>query len=163
MKDIIIRAGTEKDLPDVLDMIVELAIFEKEESAVENTIEMLRENGFGEQPVYHLLIAERAGKTLGMAMYYYCHSSWKGKMLYLDDLVVREAYRREGLGTLLIKKLFKVGEQNKVKGIKWEVLDWNTPAVNLYKKIGMRIEDQWWSCKAFGSEYDRVMRFLNEE
>lgn len=145
---IIIRKGTIDDVPVVHDLIVELAIFENEPNAVDNTIEQLKADGFGEKPFYHLLIAENEEKeTLGMALYCYGYSTWKGKLLYLDDLVIKEKHRRKGIGTKLISKLFEIARKEKMKFVKWEVLDWNEPAIKLYKKLNARLDDSWIACK----------------
>lgn len=150
-----VRKGTIQDLPVVLDLIVQLAVYEKEPDAVENTLEMLQENGFGNKPVFELLMVELNEEVIGMAMYYYCHSSWKGKMIHLDDLVVFQKHRGIGAGTALLNALFKTGLKNDVKGIRWEVLDWNEPAIRFYEKIGMRLDETWIGCKAFGQRlYD---------
>lgn len=158
-----VRKGAADDLQTVMDLIVELAVYEKEPDAVENTLEMLLENGFGPQPVYHLLMAELDSEVIGMAMYYYCHSSWKGKMIHLDDLVVFEKHRGKGAGTHLLRALFDEGEVNDVKGIRWEVLDWNEPAIRFYEKIGMRLDETWIGCKAFGQRLHDVHENLKNE
>jgi len=146
--NVIIRKGTIDDVPIVHELIVELAIYENEPDAVDNTIAQLKEDGFGEKPFYKLLIAENeAQETLGMALYCYGYSTWKGKLLYLDDLIVREKYRRNGIGTKLISKLFEIAREEKMKFVKWEVLDWNEPAINLYKKLNARLDSEWIACK----------------
>jgi len=143
-----IRKGNIDDVPIVYDLIMELAIFEKEADAVENSIEQLKNDGFGEKAFYKLLIAENEKQeVLGMALYYYGYSTWKGKLLYLDDLVIREAYRKRGIGTKLISKLFEIAREEKMKFVKWEVLDWNKPAIKLYKKLNARLDDSWIACK----------------
>ncbi len=148
--NITIRKATKEDAAKAHQLIIDLAIFENEPAVVSNTLEQFIEDGFGDQPAYHLIVADDASTgVVGMALYVFSYSTWKGKMLYLDDLVVNEKYRGKGIGSLLIEQLFKIAKEEAVKIIKWEVLDWNEPAINLYKKLGAVFDDQWLACKFY--------------
>jgi len=132
-----------------------LAIYENERSAVSNTLEQFTEDGFGDSPVYNLIVADDTDfGVIGMALYVYSYSTWKGKMLFLDDLVVSEKHRGKGVGSKLIEKLFKIAKTEDVKIVKWEVLDWNEPAINLYKKLGAVFDDKWLACKFYQHQID---------
>jgi len=150
-----IRKATKKDAEQAHQLIIDLAIYENEPESVSNTLEQFTEDGFGENPVYNLLVADdmEAG-VIGMALYVYSYSTWKGKMLFLDDLVINKKFRRKGIGSLLIEELFKIAKQEKVKIIKWEVLDWNEPAIKLYKKLGAVFDDKWLACKFYENQID---------
>lgn len=148
-----IRKATREDAAKAHQLIIELAAFENEPKSVSNTLEQFIEDGFGKNPVYHLLVADeiKAG-VIGMALYVYSYSTWKGKMLFLDDLVISEKFRRQGIGSMLIEELFNIAKQEAVKIIKWEVLDWNEPAINLYKKLGAVFDDKWLACKFYENQ-----------
>lgn len=148
--NITIRKATKEDAAKAHQLIIDLAIFENEPDAVSNTVEQFIEDGFGKEPAYHLIVADDTiAGVVGMALYVFSYSTWKGKMLFLDDLVVDEKYRGKGIGSLLIEHLFKIAKEETVKIIKWEVLDWNEPAINLYKKLGAVFDDQWLACKFY--------------
>ena len=130
-------------MPAILELIRELAIFEKEPDAVVVTVDDLERDGFGQSPLFHTFIAEVEGVVVGMALYYYRYSTWKGKTIHLEDLVVKEAMRGSGLGSALYKEVIAQGQHEKVRRIEWNVLDWNTPAIDFYLKSGAKVFDDW--------------------
>lgn len=144
----IIREGKKSDLPAVLDLIVELAEYEKAAHEVENTVEMMERDGFGEKPIYGLYVAEsEEGNIIGTAIYYYRYSTWKGKRMYLEDLVVSEKYRGQGVGKKLFDAIIKKGKEENCTGMMWQVLDWNEPAINFYKKYyNAHPDGEWVNC-----------------
>ena len=143
----IIRKAEAKDLAEIYQLVVELAIYEKEPEAVTATLEMYKED-FANQ-VFEAHVAEIDNQIVGMMVYYLTYSTWKGKMLYLEDFVVQKAYRKHGIGQLLFDALIEEGKRKQVKLIKWQVLDWNEPALAFYEKIGATIERNWWNGKLF--------------
>ena len=147
MTNITIRPATEADLPAVHALMFELAVYEKAPEAVAATPEEYSEdfrNGLFESHV-----AEMDGKIIGMTLFYMAYSSWKGKMLYLDDFVVTEESRRYGAGQLLFNAFMEEGRQRGCRLVKWQVLDWNEPALNFYRKNEAIIETEWWNAKIF--------------
>ncbi len=139
----IIRKGEEKDMARVLQLIVELAVFEKSPNAVVITVEDLVRDGFGESPLFHTFIAEIDGKIVGIALYYYSFSTWKGRTIHLEDLIVTEESRGLGVGFALYSEVMKQGLADNVGKIEWIVLDWNIDAIEFYKKSGAQILDHW--------------------
>lgn len=142
----IIRKGTKEDLPRALELIRELAVYEKAPDEVTNTLEMMENDGFGEHPVFGYIVAEEAGIIHGMSMYYWRYSTWKGKRIYLEDLIVTEAKQGSGIGKLLFEETIAIGKAAGATGMMWQVLDWNEPAINFYKKYQAHIEDGWLNC-----------------
>lgn len=142
-----IRKGKKEDLPGVFKLINELALFEKAPEEVTNTIEAMEIDGFGENPVFGFHIAEVEGVIVGMALYFIKYSTWKGKGLYLDDLIITESMRGKGLGQKLFDVFMQEAKAIDAKQVHWQVLDWNTPAVDFYKKLGAKIDVEWWDCK----------------
>ena len=138
-----IRKALEKDMPQVLDLITELAVFEKEPDAVEISVEDLKNDGFNSNPAFQCFVAEVSGKIEGIALVYNRYSTWKGKVLHLEDLVVSQKMRGTGLGTALLDEVIKFGHQLGVKRIRWEVLDWNEPAITFYEKKGADVKRDW--------------------
>ena len=138
-----IRKGKPEDMQSVLELIQELAIFEKEPDAVLITVDDLVRDGFGEKPLFHVFIAEVEKEIVGIALYYYRYSTWKGKTIHLEDLIVKEKMRGTGLGSALYSEIMKQGKKDNVRRIEWNVLDWNTPAVKFYENSGARILDGW--------------------
>ena len=138
-----IRVGTREDMPSVLELIKELAVFEKEPEAVVVTVEDLIRDGFGEKPLFHTFVAEVNAKIVGMALYYYRYSTWKGRTIHLEDLIVKEEMRGTGIGLDLYSEIIRQGEKDNVRRIEWNVLAWNKPAVDFYIKSGARILDDW--------------------
>ena len=139
----IIRKGEKKDMPNVLELIQELATFEKEPDAVVVTVADLERDGFGNNPLFHTFIAEEDGEIVGMALYYYRYSTWKGKTIHLEDLIVKEKMRGSGLGFALYSEIIAQGKRDNVRRIEWAVLDWNTPAIDFYIKSGAKVLEDW--------------------
>jgi len=138
-----IRKGTQKDMKAVLDLIQELATFEKEPDAVVVTVADLERDGFGDHPLFHTFVAEIDNQIVGIALYYYRYSTWKGKTIHLEDLIVKEKMRGSGLGFALYSKIIEQGKIDNVRRIEWNVLDWNTPAIDFYIKSGAKVLDDW--------------------
>jgi len=132
--DYIIRDAVADDMSQVLSLIEELAIFENEPDAVEVTVENLIKEGFGQSPLFHCFVAEIKGELVGIALVYFRFSTWKGRTVHLEDLIVRESMRGTGIGMALYKRVMQYGKEQGVKRIEWNVLDWNKPAVNFYLK-----------------------------
>jgi GNAT superfamily N-acetyltransferase len=143
-----IRPGTRQDIPQVFDLVMELAVYEKAADQVSNTIDQMAEDGFGPNPLFGLLVAEdtETQKLIGIALYYYRYSTWKGKRLYLEDIIVTETHRGLGLGKLLFDETVETAKQTDCTGMMWQVLDWNTPALGFYKQFGTRFDDGWTNC-----------------
>ena len=139
----IIRKVTKNDMPSVLELIQELATFEKEPDAVVVTVDDLVRDGFSENPLFQCFVAEVDGEIIGMALYYYRFSTWKGKTIHLEDLIVKENKRGTGAGFALYKEIIKQGKAENVRRIEWNVLDWNTPAIDFYEKSGAKVLGDW--------------------
>jgi len=138
-----IRNANKSDMADVLKLIKELAVFEKEPDAVEVTINDLENDGFSNNPAYHCFVAELNNEIKGMALVYNRYSTWKGKTLHLEDLIVSESMRGSGIGSALLDEVVKYGAHLGVKRITWEVLDWNEPAIKFYEKNGANVMRDW--------------------
>ena len=139
----IIRKALKKDMPCVLELIQELAIFEKEPDAVVVTVDDLVRDGFSEQPLFQCFVAEVENEIIGMALFYYRYSTWKGKTIHLEDLIVKESKRGTGAGFALYKEIIQQGKAENVRRIEWNVLDWNTPAIDFYEKSGAKVLGEW--------------------
>ena len=141
---ITIRRGVEADLPQVLGLIQELAEYERAPQEVTNTLAGMQRDGFGSDPIFKFFVAANAeGAILGIALYYTAYSTWKGRMLYLEDLVVTEAARGTGLGKLLFDAVVHEARTTGANRMKWQVLEWNEPAIGFYKKIGANLDPEW--------------------
>lgn len=138
-----IRKATKNDMPQVVHLIKELAEFEKEVEAVEVTVETLQNDGFGEHPAFECFVAEINNNVEGIALVYQRYSTWKGKALHLEDLIISHKFRGSGMGTALLDEVVKYGYRLGVKRINWEVLDWNEPAITFYEKKGAQVKRDW--------------------
>ncbi len=138
-----IREATKGDMPQVLELIKELASFEKEEGAVTVTSEDLVHDGFGKDKLFHCFVGELDDKIIGMALVYPRYSTWKGPVLHLEDLIVTEKMRGSGIGNALLAKVVQYGYGLGVKRISWEVLDWNEPAISFYERKGAKVMRDW--------------------
>ncbi|TRX42338.1 GNAT family N-acetyltransferase [Flavobacterium restrictum] len=138
-----IRQGRPEDMEGVLALIQELAVFEKEPNAVLITVADLVRDGFGANPLFHVFVAEVAAEIVGIALHYYRYSTWKGKTIHLEDLVVKESMRGTGLGYALYSEIIKQAKKDQVRRIDWNVLDWNTTAITFYENSGAKVLDEW--------------------
>lgn len=138
-----VRKAEKSDMPSVLNLIRELATFEKEPEAVIISVEDLERDGFGEHPLFHCFVAEVDEEIIGIALYYYRYSTWKGKTIHLEDLIVKASKRGTGAGIALYSEIIKQGKLDNVKRIEWAVLNWNTPAIEFYKKSGAKHFTDW--------------------
>jgi GNAT superfamily N-acetyltransferase len=142
----VIRKGVKEDLSVVLALIKELANYEKSLDQVAATVKTMERDGFGDQPIYGFYVAESDSVIIGVALYYYRYSTWKGKRLYLEDLVVTESSRGTGAGKLLFDQMIIHGKASNCTGMMWQVLDWNDTAINFYKKNEANLDDGWLNC-----------------
>ena len=138
-----LRRGREADLPRVLALIQELAAYERAPHEVTNTLTMMRQDGFGPEPIFSFFVLENGDELLGLALFYTAYSTWKGRMLYLEDLVVTEAARRGGYGRLLFDAVVAEARRTGAQRLKWQVLDWNEPAISFYRKLGAQLDPEW--------------------
>ena len=139
----IIRKGEKQDMASVLKLIKELAIFEKEPNAVVLTEADLIRDGFSDKPLFYTFVAEVDKQIIGIALYYYRYSTWKGKTIHLEDLIVTQASRGTGAGFALYYEIIKQGKKDKVRRIEWNVLSWNEPAIDFYEKTGAILLEDW--------------------
>lgn len=140
---ITIRKTEPKDYPAVLELIKELALFERAPEKVTNTVELMSE----EDKYFHSIVAEKEdGEIVGMAIYFFAYYTWVGKSLYLDDIVVKEQFRGNKIGTKLLDKVIEFGKENNCKRIRWQVLDWNINAIEFYRKYGAKLDGEWVNC-----------------
>lgn len=142
-----IRKGNEQDLPQVLDLVRELAAFEKAPAEVEVTVSEMLNWGFGKNKLFDFFVLEKNNHIVAMALYYYKYSTWKGKCLFLEDIIVTEKERKNGYGKLLFNEVVKVAKREKVRRMEWQVLDWNKPAIEFYKKYNSNFDGEWINCK----------------
>ena len=149
----IIRKARKEDIPRVHALIRELAVYEKAEGEVETTVESMVEDGFGAQPLYECIVAEIHGTIEGIALYYWRYSTWKGRCLYLEDFVVREAQRGKGIGKALFESLYRIAEDQGAALITWQVLDWNEPAIRFYKRLGAELDPEWLNGRLTRSQF----------
>ncbi len=140
----IIRDATAQDMTKVLVLIQELAVFEKEPDAVEVTVDELIEEGFGQHPLFHCFVAEVANEIVGIALVYYRFSTWKGRTIHLEDLIVKESMRGTGLGSALYKEVMKYAKSKGVRRVEWVVLDWNKKAIDFYERSGAKLLKDWY-------------------
>jgi len=154
-----IRFAKQSDMPKVLELIKELAVFEKEPDAVIVTEKDLIEHGFGKNPLFTCFVAEREQEIVAIALIYFRFSTWKGKTVHLEDLIVKQEFRGQGLGTLLLDEVIKYGYSQNVQRICWEVLDWNTNAINFYEKQGAKILKDWYLAQLEG---DAIKNYIEK-
>ena len=145
--EIMIRPAIQNDCPRLMELIHQLAVYERAPDEFTATLEHFTESGFGKHPVWWAFVAELKGKIVGFALYYIRYSTWKGQRMFLEDFIVDETYRGNGIGKLLFDKLIEEAKQKKFNGIVWQVLDWNEPAINFYKKYdGVNFDQGWLNC-----------------
>lgn len=141
--EITVREAVPSDMEAVWNLIRELAIYEKAEHEFINTVDQLTKDGFGPNEVFDCIVAEVESQVIGFALYYTSYSTWKGKCLYLEDFLVTEAWRGKGIGKLLFDRVFQEAKDRNVGRFEWQVLDWNEPAINFYKKYDAILDEEW--------------------
>ena len=157
MQDVVIRKGRKEDLPRVLELVRELALYERAPEQVTNTVAMMEEDGFGAHPIYGMFVAERNNYIIGISIYYYRYSTWKGKRLYLEDIIVTETERGMGIGKQLFERTMKQTLEDNCTGMMWQVLDWNEPAINFYKKYGSSFDEAWVNCSLEATQIEQAL------
>ncbi|RYH24374.1 GNAT family N-acetyltransferase [archaeon] len=146
MMSVIIRRAVKEDCPRLLELIKELATYEKAPEAVTVTLEHFQDSGFGSSPVWWAFVAEVDGIIVGMALYYIRYSTWKGQRLYLEDYYVTEEMRCRGIGKLLFDRVVQEAQEKDFQGMNWQVLEWNELAINYYKKYEAAFDPEWVNC-----------------
>ncbi len=135
-----------EDCPRLLELVHELAVYEKAPDEVTVTLQHFEESGFGEKPVWWAFVAEEDGVIQGFALYYIRYSTWKGQRMYLEDIIVTEEARGKGIGKMLMDRLIEEAKEKKFSGMMWQVLDWNEPAINFYRKYNAHLDGEWVNC-----------------
>jgi GNAT superfamily N-acetyltransferase len=158
--NITIREGVKGDLPSVLKLIKELADYENALDQVTITLHDLEQDGFGSHPCYWFLVAEKEDKIIGLSFFWIRYSTWKGKFLYLEDFVIKEEYRRHGIGSKLFEETIRICKQLNLNGMIWQVLDWNSPAINFYKKFNAEISKDWLNGKLTEKQIENINKLL---
>ena len=149
----IIRKGIKKDIPQVLDLIKELAKYENSIKKISNTVKRIENDGFGKTPIFDLFVAENSKKIIEIAITYYRYSTWLGRKLYLEDLIISKNYRRKGVGGKLFDFVINFAKEKKCTGLDLQVLDWNTIGIDFYKKYNMKFDNKWTNCYL---EFDKL-------
>lgn len=143
---VLIRRAVREDCPRILELVHELAVYEKAPEEVTVSLTHFEESGFGKAPVWWAFVAEMNGRVEGFALYYIRYSTWKGQRMYLEDLLVTDKLRAKGIGSLLFDALIQEAKEKKLNGIAWQVLEWNQPAINFYKKLQATFDGEWVNC-----------------
>ena len=152
-----IRRAVKEDCPRLLELIQELADYEKAPDEVTVTLEHFEASGFGENPVWWAFVAEENGIVNGFALYYIRYSTWKGQRMYLEDILVTEKSRGKGLGKLLMDRLIEEAKEKRFNAIVWQVLEWNEPAINFYKKYGATLSQEWVNCNLEAKQIETIL------
>ena len=145
--EIKIRRAVKEDCARLMELVQELADYEKAPDQVTVTLNHFQESGFGPNPVWWAFVAEADGIVQGFALYYVRYSTWKGCRMYLEDLIITESWRGKGIGKLLFNQLINEARELGFNGMTWQVLDWNKRAIKFYETLDARIEPEWWDCK----------------
>ena len=149
MKNLIIRKANASDMKEVLALIKELAEFENALDQVKMTVDRLIEDGFSKAPLFKSIVAEYKGEICGYALYYYGYSTWNGKTLYLEDILISDKFRQKGFGQQLFNQVIKIAIQQKVTRLDWQVLNWNKSAIDFYKKNQSTFDNEWINGRLF--------------
>lgn len=147
--EITIRRAVKADCPRLMELVQELADYEKAPDEVTVSFEHFEESGFGPDPVWWAFVAEADGIIHGFALYYIRYSTWKGQAMYLEDLIVTNAMRGRGAGKLLFDRLIEEAREKGLQRMVWQVLDWNEPAINFYKKYNANFDGGWVNCSIY--------------
>jgi GNAT superfamily N-acetyltransferase len=158
MTAITIRTGKKADLPRVLELVRELAAFERASHEVTNTVHDMEQDGFGPHPVFGFFVAERDNDIVGLSLFYYRYSTWKGKRIYLEDIIVTERERGKGIGKLLFERTMRKTLEDGCSGMTWQALDWNEPALTFYRKYNSKLDGEWITCTL---EAEQIRQFID--
>jgi len=153
-----IREGKREDLSRVLELIKELATFERAPDEVTNTIAAMELDGFGKNPIYGFFVAENENGIVGLSLYYWRYSTWKGKRLYLEDIIVTASERGSGIGKKLFDRTMQHAVDQNCTGMMWQVLDWNEPAITFYKKYDAKLDGEWINCSLERSQLEALLK-----
>lgn len=145
--NVLIRKGTKSDLPCVLELIKGLADYEKAPGEVSVTVKEMEHDAFGEKPCFDFFVAELDNRIVGAAIYYTKYSTWKGRCIFLEDLIVTLNYRNKGIGLLLFDAVALLAKEQAMNRLEWQVLEWNSPAIGFYKKLNANFDATWINCK----------------
>jgi GNAT superfamily N-acetyltransferase len=156
--EIVIRKGVKNDLSQVLQLVKELAAYEKAPLEVTVTVEDMERDGFGKNPIFHFFVAEREGKIIGTSLYYIKYSTWKGKCVFLEDIIVNEPFRKLGIGKKLFDEVVKVAKEMHLERLEWQVLEWNEPAIKFYEKLNSHFDNEWVNCKLTGEQIQKYFK-----
>jgi len=148
----LVRKGQPGDLSRVLELVKELAQYEKAAGEVEVTVDEMQIWGFGKEKLFDFFVLEVEGRIVGMALYYFKYSTWKGRCMFLEDIIVTASERGKGYGGRLFEEVLKMAKTLKVKRLEWQVLEWNSPAIGFYKKYRSNFDGEWINCKLNYSE-----------
>tara|TARA_B100000579_G_C22666686_1_gene773582 strand:- start:100 stop:570 length:471 start_codon:yes stop_codon:yes gene_type:complete len=151
-----IRKGEKSDLKQVIKLIRELAEYENAIDKVKINIGDLEKDGFSKKPLFSFIVAEIRNQIIGMAFYYTNYSTWEGKCLFLEDLIVTKKHRSQGVGSMLFKSMIEIAKKNQANRMMWQILNWNTPAIEFYKKFNAQVSDEWLNGKL---NKDQIERF----
>ncbi|HWY12949.1 MAG TPA: GNAT family N-acetyltransferase [Bacteroidia bacterium] len=151
-----IRTGEKADLPNILNLIKELADYEKAPAEVEVTVSEMENWGFGENKLFDFFVAEQNEVIVGLALFYYKYSTWKGKCLFLEDIIVTEKLRGKGIGKNLFDKIVEVAKKEKVRRLEWQVLNWNKPAIKFYEKYNANLDPEWLNGKLTNHQLEKL-------
>lgn len=152
---VIIRKGLPADVEATLTLVKELAAYENAPNEVEVTIKEMTNWGFGTDHIFDFYVAETNNTIIGIAIYYFKYSTWKGKCLFLEDIIVTESQRGNGIGKLLFNKIIEVAKESKVRRMEWQVLDWNKTAIDFYKKYDATLDGEWINCKLTNHDLEK--------
>jgi GNAT superfamily N-acetyltransferase len=152
-----VRPGKKEDLPRVLELIKELAEYEHAPHEVITTVAQMEKDGFGPEAIYGFIVAENERGIVGLSLYYWRYSTWKGKRLYLEDIIVTEKERGGGLGKLLFDSTMQKALDENCTGMMWQVLEWNEPALNFYRKYNAKLDAEWTNCSLERLDMEELM------
>ncbi len=152
-----IRQGIKEDLPRALELIRELAQFENASNEVINDVQLMEKDGFGSNPVFGFFVAQEDDLIVGISLYYYRYSTWKGRRLYLEDIIVTEAFRGRGIGKLLFERTMLKAVHDGCSGMAWQVLDWNEVAIKFYSSYVARLDGEWINCSLEKNEIEHLL------
>jgi GNAT superfamily N-acetyltransferase len=157
-----IRLATESDIPAILELIHALAIYEREPDAVQIDAAELRRDGFGPRPLFECLIADDEGEAAGFALYFPIYSTWRGPSLHLEDLFVQPSHRGRGIGKALLARVAAIALERGCARMQWDVLDWNTPAIDFYHSRGAIMLESWRIMRVTGAALARLAKSHTE-